>query len=288
MKPRFIAFVIALITFTSAHAQSPDGKYHPEVLEQVAHQVELSSARGHHPVVIFDLDETLINSRTRTLRILRRFATDPILRTEFPIETKTLLQITGGEYADWGTIEQTINRVGYLMKAYVLYPRDILIELRAYSERFLNKIKDPYLNEYLSNDYCAADTPIPGAVAYARLIRRLGGHIVYLTGRNRPGMGTCTETNLRSKGFPLDPADPLSTLIMKPVRDMDDTEFKKQSMAMIGVMGEVIGGFENEPANVNAFHTAFPNGTYGFVDNTHSNRPDVPNPDILWIRDFRH
>jgi len=74
---------------------------------------------------------------------------------------------------------------------------------------------------------------------------------------------------------------------MKPDPKMDDLQFKRDAFAQIEHLGEVVGVFENEPANINAMADAFPGAVAVFVDTIHSPKPDVPAERVEWVRDFR-
>ena len=51
-------------------------------------------------------------------------------------------------------------------------------------------------------------------------------------------------------------------------------------------MGSVVGVFENEPANINAHHDAFPNAVAIFLDTIHSKTLVVPESGISWVENF--
>jgi hypothetical protein len=78
----------------------------------------------------------------------------------------------------------------------------------------------------------------------------------------------------------------------QPDRKISDLEFKKTAFADILKMGDVVGAFENEPANVNAYLEAFKNAVAVFVDTRSSQ--DIAQPDaaikvrseVRWIKTF--
>jgi len=267
--------ILSMNTLTWADQIRPDRidrdsrKYQPESLIQVLQRVERTYATGERPVVMFDLDETLINSRVRTLRILKDIALNQQVAEEYPFESNV------------------ISRMGLSdVRSYPLYLGEILRSIGIEDASFIKSIEGDYLNQYLSNNYCASDWTISGAAEYVRAVQEAGAWIVYLTGRNRPGMEKCTVESLRRNRFPLGTGE-RSLLFMKPTREIDDTEYKKTVLSEIGAIGVVVDGFENEPANINAFKAAFPKSTMVFIDTIHSNRPNSPRVDIPWVKDFR-
>ena len=50
--------------------------------------VQAAAADGRTPVLIFDLDETLLDSRPRTARIIHEYANEPAVVASYPRESK--------------------------------------------------------------------------------------------------------------------------------------------------------------------------------------------------------
>ncbi len=231
--------------------------YEPQALHQLSALVAHEAAQGIQPVVVFDLDDTLSDSRTRTVRILNEFG-----RLE---QVPELEDVTPASIRY--QLENTFNDLG-LHDAALLARADAFWKAR-----------------FFSNEYVALDRPIPGAPAYVRWLAHRGARIVYLTGRDAGSMRQGTLANLEHNHFPT--ADDTNVLLMKPDKTMDDTVFKVAAFERIKKMGEVVGAFENEPRNINAMLHAFPEAIAVYVDTIHSSKPDVPAPGIFWIQDFR-
>jgi hypothetical protein len=245
--------------------QAPAAEYRPQALHEVGARVEAAARAGVRPVVVFDLDDTLINSRERTARVLRDLAAVDEVGQRFPDDAEALANVTPGRVRYY--LEQTFAVLGIQ------------------NPELLAKANEFWTPRFFSNDYCAKDRPVFGAVAYVNWIARLGARIVYLTGRDAPNMEPGTRYNLTHAHFPMLPGQ--TVLLMKPDAKMDDTEFKKGAFGAISQLGTVVGVFENEPRNINALHEAFPRAAAVFLDTVHSNKPDVPAPDVAWVRDFR-
>ena len=210
-----------------------------------------------------DLDDTLINTRDRTRRIMADFARSTAVQTSNPLDAETLEHLSDGDIRY--NLPDTFKDAGITDPA-----------LLASAQAF-------WLGRFFSNDYAATDVPNPGAVDYVNALHNLGATIVYLTGRDTPRMGAGTRSNLIGSGFPVDDR---GLLMMKPDKSIDDLQFKKDAFASIGEMGKVTGVFENEPRNVNAMHTAFPDATPIFLDTIHSSAPDVVADGISFVRNF--
>lgn len=238
--------------------------FNPKILHKVVDEVEIATRHDERPVIIFDLDDTLVDSKTRTLRILKDFAALEEIRARFPRSAAIAQQAT---LADMGY---------YLDKA--------LKKLGVSEDEFVGAAMAFWTAKFFSNEYCGSDLPEPGAASYARKLHKTGAKIIYLTGRDRPRMEACTKANLLKRHFPVGEG---VALMMKPDKDIDDVEFKVKAFEKIKDAGKIVAGFENEPRNINEMQKAFPKGIMVFVDTMHSSRPDVPNDSIHWIKDFR-
>lgn len=253
--------VLATVTLQAAVLAT---KYSPEALVDIQERVEETLGRGETPVVIFDLDDTLINTKERNLRILRDFVSKTNISVKYPVEVEAVSRIT-------------LKNIRYLLT-------DTLKDLGVTNEDFVKEANAFWGPNFFSNEYSAKDRPNRGAAQYVNWLWGSGATIVYLTGRDVPRMEKGTIANLLRHGFPLGGTH--ARLMMKPTKEEDDLVFKQRALKEIAMMGEVVGGFENEPANINAFQENFPGGIMVFLDTIHSPKPIEPNPGIFWVRDF--
>jgi hypothetical protein len=240
--------------------------YHPEVLSHVERAVEKAVAKGELPTVVFDIDDTLINTSYRTGRILTELSRDSKFARAYPAEARALRDIS-------------VSRLHYDVG-------DTLRHLGFSNPSMIEMAKAFWAPRFYSSEYVEDDRVVTGARAFVTSLHGRGADIVYLTGRPRPDMGEGTVHNLRARGLPLNTER--TTLLMKPEKDMDDLEYKRGALESIHEChGEVVAVFENEPANLNMLGDAFPGATRVFVDTIHSSKPDIPTLESQWIRDFR-
>jgi hypothetical protein len=240
--------------------------YQPEVLPSVIQRAQETVANGQRPVVVFDLDDTLFDSRTRTKLIFHEFAEDTSMQTQFPNETRVLDQVR-------------IEDIQYSLK-------DTLVDFGIDTPDFETALNTYWVARFFTSAYCVVDRPIAGAANYVRELEAAGAFIIYLTGRDTPNMGAGTTTALLSNHFPTDPEG--TYLLMKSDHAIDDLTFKQQAFSWIKQQGTVIAGFENEPRNINAYDAAFAGGTMVLLDTIRSNAPDVPNTDVYWVGNFEY
>jgi hypothetical protein len=268
----FTAVMTSIVAFGSLTLAKP---YNPKSLSDLIETVRIEAAKGQSPVVMFDLDDTLTNTRDRTARILHDFANQPEIKSAFPEESKKIESL---EFAE------TSFLLGDTMKA-------IDIDNAA----FIQKANDFWLAHFFTNKYCAKDIETTGASVYLHKLANAGAKIVYMTGRDIPRMGKGTKENLIRNHFPvkrnflmnlLGRSDETAVLILKPDAKEDDLVFKESQYANIAAMGEVVGAFENEPANINSMANAFPHAAAIFLDTIHSPKPDVPEDRVEWVENF--
>ncbi len=236
-----------------------------DVLEDLLGEVAALSRAGGAPLVVFDLDDTLLSTAQRHVRILREFASQPKVRALYPDEAWLLAQMEPSQVRY--LIAETAREAG-------VDDAGLLEELKAF-----------WFARFFTNEYLAVDEEIPGAADYCQEVEARGGRPVYMTGRDE-GMRSGTLEALSRRGFP-PPDGEKAFLILKPRFETPDLEFKTEALRRLGGMGRVAGGFENEPAHVNLLREAFPDSRMVFVDTRHSGKPVRPLPQIPWIKDFR-
>lgn len=262
---KHIHFIYALFGLFITIQGGLAAEYHPEVLGRLIRNVRTATQHGIHPVVVFDLDDTLINTRERNVRILHDFASLDSTRETFPEESEIAANLSTSQFH-------------YLLK-------DTLSAVGITNKKFIEAASAFWLQNFFTNKYCADDIPNDSAASYVRALARAGATIVYLTGRDLPRMGNGTVKNLLDLHFPL--GTKRARLIMKPSKDSDDLQFKISQFDRIRETGPVVAAFENEPANINAFQAHFPDSEMIFLDTIHSPKPDQPNDGVIWVKDFR-
>jgi hypothetical protein len=240
--------------------------YTPEILPKLLDHVKKTVALGATPVVIFDLDDTLINTRERNLRILQDFAKQSAIQDAYPKEVKTIESLRLNNLK-W-TIEATLQNAGIV------------------NPSFIDKAKLFWASTFFTNKYCLSDEPNPGAVAYVQSLYTAGAKIVYLTGRSIQLMGSGTRKNLKKLGFPL--KGERAILLMNPTDQQADLTFKQSQIPKIEKMGTIVAYLDNTPTMVNFFQKALPCATIVFLDTINPPGEPLPNPGIFWVKNFSY
>lgn len=271
MKTLLALLALVLVSCSSAPSSTipqvkatptSEGTPHGRILGSVAEIVRTwDKAKG--PVVVFDLDDTLFDARTRTQSVLRDMVKQPEVARAIPDSAPILA------YAP-------LEKIHYQME-------DTFADLKITDSVALDKAKDHFGRWFFSNAYCAVDSPLAGAAAYVRSLHEAGAHIIYLSGRDYPRMEKCSRESLTKHGFPLGKT---AELVLKEKSSEEDFAFKRRAIDTIGKRGPVAAVFENEPKNLNLLAESFPRAAVVFVDTQHSHAPDVPTKHAHWIKDF--
>lgn len=196
--------------------------------------VAQSISAGAIPVVVFDLDATLFDNRVRTLTILSEYA-----------------DAVESQDADLAAALRSLEAqsVDYLLA-------DTLRVCGVTNGEIVHQITDFWRDRFFSDDYCGYDVPLYGAPEYVNACYEAGATVVYMTGRDVPGMLLGTVASLRDHGFPMGVAG--VELVLKPDATMPDEAFKRSALGTLNRVGDVVAFFDNEPANCNVAREAFP------------------------------
>lgn len=230
------------------------------VLERVSGQ---AGAGGAPPLVVFDLDGTLYDNRPRTLQILMEYADE--VRSEFPDVAAAL-----------ATLEA--ERVQYLLS-------ETLRECALTHMDVQRDVTQYWRERFFHDDYLPYDTVTEGAAEYVRACHEAGAVVVYMTGRDIPGMLLGTMASLRDQGFPIGVAG--VEVVLKPDATLPDEAFKRSSLPTLQRVGELVGFFDNEPANCNLARQIYPESIVALIDT--QSVPGAPplDPGVETITDFR-
>lgn len=189
--------------------------------------IAAASTHRQRAWVALDLDGTLFDNRPRTLAILRAFG---MARRDHAPELLPAIQglsLDDMHYSPGQAVDALGLPHANLSEAFVQFWR----------ERFF------------TNAWQALDGVELGAVAFAHALVEAGLGVVYLTGRDRPGMLQGVLQSLDAHGFPLATAQ--TQLVLKPNFQMADLLFKRDALAELGRNGPVVGLVDNEPGIVN-------------------------------------
>ena len=231
-------------------------KTNQEVLDKVLSAVKENTREK--PVVIMDLDSTVIEVAHRTRKIMLE-SIGPLSTLLPPIVVEKVSTL---HHKQMGfSVGDTLANIGISLST---------PEMKAAHDL----IKSYWWKKFFTNDYLSVDLPYEGSVKFCQDLHMAGAHITYLTARDAPGMKTGTEKSLVAHGFPFNLER--TTLLMKPTVEMEDHEYKVSACREIRELGMVVASFENEPKNYCELKNNFPNALHVFVDTVCSERPALP------------
>ncbi len=229
--------------------------YDPTVLERVL--ARLRTQPGG--VVVFDLDSTLLDNKPRQARILREFGQAHGIAA--------LAAARPEHWVDW-SIQRAMANAG-------LDARDVA--------RWAEAAKQFWRERFFTSEYCRDDEPIAGARDYLAAVVEARAVVAYCTGRHEP-MRAGTVDNFARLGYPM-PSSRVQ-LLMKPVFELSDDDWKVEAYDRLRALGPVIAAFDNEPTHINGYRAAFPDATIVHLATDDSGRPVTLARGIVSIGSF--
>ena len=230
--------------------------YDPSVLERVLGRVRAMPGA----VVVFDLDSTLLDNKPRQARILREFGAANGIPALAAARTE--------HWVDW-SIAHAMANAGL--------PADDVA-------KWVDAAKQFWRDRFFTSEYCRDDEPIAGAREYLAAVADAGAFIAYCTGRHEP-MRAGTVNNFARLGYPV--PGPRVQLLMKPVFELSDDDWKTEAYARLKQLGGVVAVFDNEPTHVNGYRAGFPDATVVHLATDDSGRPVPLAEGVVSIKDFR-
>lgn len=233
------------------------------VLENILEQVRESYNKQERPMVIFDVDGTLLDNRTRIQKILQEYASAELKKIR-PNDAKKIMNVT---------LDQIQYRVADTLKAIGVEGPGIANNATVFwGERFF------------SDEYLAYDAATVGVVDFVRTLYSSGAKIVYLTGRDTERQLMGTVRSLREHGFPIGIQG--TELIMKPTPQTQNAIFKQRVTNYLRHYGKVIAAFDNEPGNINVYRRAFGKSICVLFEASHSGDAPPLLPNITMLSSF--
>jgi hypothetical protein len=227
------------------------------VLERLLDAAKRESAQsgGRRAWVALDMDGTLFDNRPRTLAILHSFAMTH--RAALPQLLTAVQKLT---------LDDLHYTPSQAIDALELPQKDL-------GERFIHFWRD----RFFTNSFQPLDHVEPGAAEFAHRLVDAGLGVVYLTGRDRPGMMHGVLQSLDAHGFPL--MSPQTQVVLKPDFGHDDIAFKREALVELAKNGPLVGLIDNEPGIVNMALETLPDMLCVRIL-----RPHAPNPPPLDAR----
>jgi hypothetical protein len=222
------AFAI-LTAFAHSAEAAPRGP-----LETIRQSVRREVNAGKVPIIVVNIDGTILDNRPRSQAILRDFvAFNPDSSAEIADSIYAIRPDSIHYY-----VVESFRGVGI---------RDLFV---------LESALKFWADNFFSNRYVLLDIPVAGATSFIQEMHDSGAMIIYISGRGRTTMLEGTMQGLLRSGFPI--ATPRTLLVMKPQPRDNNTTYKMSVYNEISRMGRVVAAFENEPRDVNMMKRRWP------------------------------
>jgi beta-phosphoglucomutase-like phosphatase (HAD superfamily) len=229
----------------------------------IARSAELARA-GRSPVVVFDLDGTLLDNRPRVAAIFRDLG--HAWSERHPAIAGRLAETRPDDIV-YG-VDENLSAFGIEEPA-----------LRSEAASFWHA-------RFFSDAYLGHDVALAGAVGFVRGCHEAGALVVYLTGRDLGNMALGTFASLRDLGFPIGVVG--AELVTKPDFATPDGVFKRAVAPSLGRLGVVVAVFDNEPDNCHALLDAHDGAVAVLVDTLTAPNPPEPLAAVRVIDSFEH
>lgn len=214
---------------------------------------------GQRPLVVLDIDSTLVHVHTRNQAILNDFLAN---RTQ--------------HWTDKNRIEN-LSKVELQSHHWGYEPLKSEFSAVEWSE-----LQRHWLYNFFGNDFLEHDVPVAGVKTFINELTSLNIEIVYLTGRDEGRMMSGTVESFKKLNFPISEH---ARLFLKQDLSQTDEDFKKSVFKQLIHEFQNIWFFDNEPLNLAMCAQNFPTVQNVWVCTTHSGRAEVP-PLTLTIKDF--
>ncbi len=222
-------------------------------LRSMEARVKATVAQGQTPVLVFDLDETLIDSTPRKYMAFRDAIRELCGEVRYDYDYSWPAGCDRAVTVHQSEIYALPNRYNILSFFDSIYTWD----------DWKKQLDDRMIGIYSSGKRLDLDREIPGAANFVKRMRSLGAKFYFVSSRNHSSQRVGTLASLRALGFGDSALE--QEVILKP-EGMRSLEFKQKTFAMIHQQpGKVVGVFENEPENMNAMITEFPDALAYFI-----------------------
>jgi len=262
---RFTAVITLLFSLSApawAQMTPPARPGSVKMLRNLMGKIDTAYRAKERPVVVFDVDGTLLDNRPRIMQILVEFS-----KQKSYVTADAARKLQG----------LTIDMIQYRLN-------DTLARVNVTDQAVVNNAAAYWGERFFNQDYLKYDAPTPGSVDCVRMMYSKGARIVYLTGRDVQRQFNGTARALWEKGFPIGIQN--TELIMKPNKGQQDAIFKQRVTQYLRNSGKVVATFDNEPANANVYRRAFSDAKVVLFEASHSPNPPPLLPQITSLDQF--
>lgn len=233
------------------------------LLGHIANKVRNAQYEGKRPMVVFDIDGTLLDARRRVMYIIKEYA-EQELEGVGPAVALKLARLE-------------VKHVQLLLT-------DTLSAVGVNDSAVVGKIRSYVSQRMHTNDYLIRDTATAGSVRYVQELYSMGACIIYVSGRDTVSQLTGTVKALHQKGYPIGVHH--TQLIMRPTAHSSYVNFLKQVKTYLRQFGDVIATFDSEPERANENRQTFPKTVVVLYEAVHLPHSPTLLPNIMPLPAF--
>jgi len=221
---KFFTIILAFLVSTTIFASN-----YNTVLISLEKKIEVVKQNGVMPVIVFDIDNTIISSSPRIEKILKD--------ANKKYHSKSLAKY----------LKNKNNEFKYHQL------KELFVTLKVKPKKSEKIFK--YFNEkFFLNEYTKYDVALKNSLEMVNKFYKKGAFIIYLTARGRKAL-VGTIDSLDRLGFPI--AKTRTSLIMRDSREQKSPLYKKRALAELSTMGTILAVFDDKIENLEAFTSFF-------------------------------
>jgi len=214
---KIITIILSLLVTISIFASNVE-----TVKRSLTSKIIQTKKTGKMPIVIFDIDHTIINSSPRIKKILKD--------ANKKYYSKALAKYLKDDKNSSFRYKQI---------------KELLISLKVKPKK-IEKILKYVDSKFFLSDYTKYDVALVESLKLVNEFYKKGAFIIYLTARGRSSL-VGTITSLDRLGFPI--AKTRTSLIMRDL-SKKSVKYKKDSIAELSTMGKIVAIFDDKIANL--------------------------------------
>lgn len=211
--------------------------------------------QGLRPLVLFDIDSTLVHVHKRNQAILHDY-----------FKTK---ESQDRSAEGW----KKLKDVAFLPQEWGLKETFARAQVEPHHFENSTEIFSHWEEKFFSNEFLHHDVLVQGALEFTQEVEKAGAKIIYLTGRDIGRMLFGTIEYFKQWRLPLHQE---AELRLKPHARLSDEEFKREELLRLKSQFSSAWFFENEPVNLALAEEIWPDLHLVFLNTTHSRRKEPP------------
>jgi len=259
------------------------------LITSILHEIKAAKDSKKKPLLVMDLDSTLINTSFRTANIFNEYAQSEQNAKKYP----DLCQ----KIAEWETVTEI-----FYPEEFVARHCGLILQIKpentaadtdtsplicgdsTLSLEHAKELRKWWMKRFFNPHYLQHDRAYSHATEFIENAIENGASIAYLTGRNHNGVYDATLESLTKMGFPVDV--PGVCLQLKPDSE-NDLDYKGRELKKLSEGFDPVWFIDNEAHLISMSHREHKNVTSIFFDSVHSGLAEISDQNIPSIKSWK-